>query len=97
MRKQNKGLDPHKSNTEKPNLSLEKQEDFLVLLLSYYRMAWVGRNLKAHPYLPSAVGRAATQQLRLPRAPSSLALNASRDGAPTAPLAACASASLLSE
>jgi len=30
------------------------------------------------------IGRAATHQLRLPRAPSNLALNASRDGASTA-------------
>jgi len=28
------------------------------------------------------MGRAATQQLRLPRAPSNLALSTSRDGAP---------------
>ena len=47
---------------------------------------WVGRDLKAHPVPPRAMGRAATQQLRLPRAPSSLALNAPRDGAPTASL-----------
>jgi len=32
----------------------------------------------------TAMGRAAAQQLRLPRDPSSLALSASRDGAPTA-------------
>ena len=31
---------------------------------------------------PPAVGRAAPHQLRLPRAPSNLALSASRDGAP---------------
>jgi len=36
-------------------------------------------------------------QIRLPRAPSSLALNSSRDGAPTALWAASASASPLSE
>jgi len=39
----------------------------------------VGRDLKAHPVptpLPLA-GRAATQQRRLPRAPSNLSLNAS--------------------
>ena len=36
-----------------------------------------------------AMHRAATCQLRLPRAPSNLALNASRDGAPTAPLGSC--------
>jgi len=37
--------------------------------------------------------RAATHQTRLPRAPSKLALNASRDEAPTAFLGSCARAS----
>ena len=49
-------------------------------------MAWVGRDLKAHPVptpLPQSV---CPHQIRLPRAPSILALNASRDGAPTASL-----------
>jgi len=53
--------------------------------------------LEAHPVLPPAVGRAATQQLRLARAPSSLALDMSRDGAPTSSLGSCASASPPSE
>jgi len=38
-------------------------------------------NLKAYPAPPRAMGRAAPHQLRLPRAPSNLALSASRDGA----------------
>ena len=46
---------------------------------------------------PPAAGKAAPYQLRLPRAPSNLALSASRDGASTASLGSCASASLLSE
>ena len=45
-------------------------------------MASVGENLKAHPAPTPAMGRAASHQLRLPRAPSNLALSASRDGAP---------------
>ena len=47
-----------------------------------HKMGWVGRDPKANQPQSSAVGRAATQQLRLPRAPSNLGLNASRDGAP---------------
>jgi len=43
-------------------------------------MAWVGRDVKAHP-IPT---RAAPHQFRLPRAPFSLALSASRDEASTA-------------
>jgi len=35
-------------------------------------MAWVGRDLKDHQVPTPAVGRAATHQLRLLRAPSSL-------------------------
>lgn len=51
-------------------------------------MVWVERELKDHPPGSNscARGRAATQQLRLPRAPSRLALNAPRVGAPTASL-----------
>jgi len=50
-------------------------------------MVWVERDLKAHPVLtPLLVGRAATHQLRLPSAPSNLAMNASGDGASTASL-----------
>jgi len=49
-------------------------------------MAWDGRNLKDHLVLSPDVGRAATQQMRLPRAPSNLAFNISRDGAFTVSL-----------
>ena len=50
-----------------------------------HRTARVGRDLKAHPDPTPATGRAAPHQLRLPRAPSNLALSASRDGAPQFP------------
>ena len=46
---------------------------------------WIGLEgtLKPiHPQCP-AMGRVATHQLRLPRAPSNLALSTTRDGAPT--------------
>lgn len=46
---------------------------------------------------PPAAGKAAPYQLRLPRAPSNPALNASRDGEPAALRAACSSASPPSE
>jgi len=49
-------------------------------------MAWVGRDLKPAQFQPPAMGRAAPHQLGLPRAPSSLALSASRGGASTASL-----------
>ena len=42
-------------------------------------------------FQPPAMGRAATHLMSLPRAPANLALNAYRDGAPTAIWAACAS------
>ena len=54
-------------------------------------MVWVEKYLKDQLFPltppstekpPFAVGRAAPHQLRLPRAPSNLALSASRDGAP---------------
>jgi len=60
-------------------------------------MAWIGRDFRDHPVLPNAMGRAASHQLRLPRAPSNRALGAFRDGAPIASLGSCASASLPSE
>ena len=47
-------------------------------------MAWIGRDFRDHPVLPNAMGRAASHQLRLPRAPSNLVFNTSRDGAPIA-------------
>jgi len=60
---------------------------------------WLGLEgaLKPTQFQPPAVGRAAPQQLRLPRAPSNLALSASKDVAPTASLGSCATASLPSE
>jgi len=45
-------------------------------------MVWVGRVFRAHAAATPAIGRAAPPQLRLPRAPSNLAVSASRDGAP---------------
>ena len=38
-------------------------------------MVWVGRDLKAYPVPTPAMGRAAPHHLRLPRAPSNLALS----------------------
>ena len=49
--------------------------------------------LKPAQLQPPAMGRAAPQQLGLPRVPSNLALSASRDGTPTASLGSCARAS----
>jgi len=37
-------------------------------------MAWVGRDLKSTYFQPLAVGREATHQMKLPRAPANLAL-----------------------
>jgi len=45
-------------------------------------MARVGGALMPTLFQPPAMGRAAPHQLRLPRAPSNLTLNACRDGAP---------------
>jgi len=45
-------------------------------------MVWIGRGLKYHPFPTLCHGLLATHWLRLPRAPSSLALSTSRDGAP---------------
>jgi len=45
-------------------------------------MVWVRKDLKDHLAPTPAMGRAAPPQLRLPSAPSHLALSASRDGAP---------------
>ena len=44
---------------------------------------WVGKDLKAHSATDPCRGLAVPQQFRLPRAPFSLALSTSRDGAPT--------------
>ena len=50
-------------------------------------MAWVEKDHNDHRVSnPPAMGRVANHQARLPRATSSLALNASRDGASTASL-----------
>jgi len=49
-------------------------------------MAWVGRTLRPSSSNPPATSRNKFLQLRLPRAPSNLALSTSRDGAPTASL-----------
>jgi len=61
-----------------------------------HRMAWVGRDFKALPVPTPATGRAATQQLKMPRASSNLAPSLQRWGTP-APLGSCASASPPSE
>jgi len=53
--------------------------------------------LKTIQFQLPAVGRAATHQLRLPRAPSKLALNASRNGVSTDSLGSYARASPPSE
>ena len=49
-------------------------------------MAWVEKDYNDHQFQPPATCRVANQQTRLPRATSSLALNASRDGASTTSL-----------
>lgn len=59
-------------------------------------VAWVGTDLRLSS-LPPAKGRAAPHQIRLLAAPFNLSSNACRDEAPTASLAASASASLPSE
>jgi len=45
-------------------------------------MVWVRTDLEDHLVPTPAMVRAATHQLRLPRAPSNLALSATRDGEP---------------
>ena len=49
-------------------------------------MAWVEKDYNDHQFQPPAMCRVTNQQTRLPRATSSLALNAFRDGASTASL-----------
>ena len=52
-----------------------------------HRMAWVEKDHNDHRVsTPPAMCRVANHQTRLPRATSSLTLNASRDGASTASL-----------
>jgi len=48
-----------------------------VILQSQNSLGWKG--VKVHPAPTTAMGRAAPHQLRLPRAPSNLALSASRN------------------
>jgi len=57
------------------------------------RMAWVEKAHSAHLVPTPAMCRITNQQPRLPRATSSLALNACRDGASTASLGNLFSAS----
>jgi len=49
-------------------------------------MAWVGRDLKAQPVSTPCHDLVATYQLRLPRAPSNMALGPPRDMASTTQL-----------
>ena len=62
---------------------------------SHRILEWPGlkRTTTLIQFQPPAMCRVANQQPRLPRAPSSLALNASRDGASTASLGNLFSAS----
>ena len=66
--------------------------------LNHRTIEWLGLEgtLKTIQFQSLAVSRTATHQLRLPRAPSNLALTTSRDGAHTASLGSCASTSLSS-
>ena len=79
-------------------LIITGQINCMSILVCHRVIEWLGlkETLKPTQPQPPAVG-SATQQLRLPRAPSNPALSASRDGAPTASLSSCASASLPSE
>ena len=56
------------------------------MLLQYrsqnHRMVGLEGPSKLTQPQPPSIGRAAPQQLRVPRAPSNLALSASRDGSP---------------
>jgi len=60
-------------------------------------MAWVGRDLKGHPVPTPCHGQGCHPAAQAAQGPPNLALNASRDGAPTAPLGSSGSASVLSE
>ena len=59
-----------------------------LLLFLYWIIEWLRLEgtLKIIQFQPSAMGRAATHQIRLPRAPFNLTLNVSRDGTATASL-----------
>ena len=74
-----------------PSLEVLKARlDGVLCSLSWWLAAspwhWVGRDHEAHPVPITCYELIAPHQLRLPRAPSSLALSTSRDGAPTASL-----------
>ena len=56
-------------------------DGFLLFVIEWLSLE---RSLQPTQPQPPAEGRDASQQLRPPRAPSSLALSACRDGAPTA-------------
>jgi len=64
-------------------LKVNCSKTVLVKKSQNHRMAWVGRDLKDHESPTPLTGRATNLPIyktRLPRAPSSLALNTSRDG-----------------
>ena len=54
--------------------------------VGHHRTVWVGRDLKIIKFQPSAMGRDTFYYTRLLTAPSSLALNTSRNGASTTSL-----------
>jgi len=60
-------------------------------------MARNERDLKDYLVPAPCCGQGCHPAAQLPRAPSNLALSTSRDGAPTASLGSCATASPLSE
>ena len=64
---------------------------------SHNDLGWTGRDLKGHLVPPPCHGQGCHPPVQLPRASSNLALSASKDGAPTASLDSCASASPPSE
>jgi len=75
-----------KSTTKEELLSLRRYS----LLKSWkHGMGCIGRDLKAHPASTATMGRAASHQLRLPRAPSNLVLTPPETGHPQPLWAAC--------
>ena len=81
-------------------MEMENESSTSLVKCHHHRITeWFGLEgiLKPTQFQPPAMGRAATHQLRLPRAPSNLALSASRDGAPQLVWAACATALLPSQ
>jgi len=52
-----------------------------------HRMSWVGIDLKDHLALTPCHGQVATHEIRLPRAPSNLTLNTSRNESSTTNIA----------